>query len=320
MLSSDRKTQAPWSMMSDYRTIHRKQDLEMKISSLYRQVQLAIGLLDVSGKEDLISSLDWFRENMNFCLHLVTTQERAEEMDLMERYPEVTFILFKNPTTTGEYINAFADECYTTYFLVLRTDTVLIGYQGQELMEVMQGKNHPALITPVMISSGAEVLPTLRAPHLSGRDFDPLSFTPGIDDAGLEENLYPVMGMGLYDRALFQRLRAYDELITGEFYQMADFGLRCYLLGYSIFTTRNLAVQFPQRMTVVEDRSACEGMNRFYTKALSIRRIAGKNVVEKWKPYVDKPLLNDEIKRKQVIIQKTDFFSLMENWKVGKEE
>ncbi len=291
----------------------------MKISSLYHQAQLAIGLIDTSSREDLVSTLDWYVENMNFCLHLITTQDRAEEMDLQDRYPDVTFILFKTAQTTGEYINALSDECYTTYFLVLRTDTLLIEYQGQELMKAMGEKNHPALITPVMLSSQLEVIPTIRAPHLSGKDFDPLSFSPTVSEATWEENLYPIMGLGLYDRALFQRLRVYDSLITGEFFQMADFGIRCYLLGYNILTTRNIVIQFPQKMSLVEDRSASEGINRFYTKAMSVRRIAGKNVVEKWKPYVDKPLLNEEVKKKQVIMQKTDFFSLMDKWKVKEE-
>ena len=288
----------------------------MKISSLYHQAQLAIGLIDTSTKDDLISSLNWYRDNMNFCLHLITTQDRAEEMDLAELYPEVTLILFKTTSTTGEYINALSDECYTTYFLVLRTDTILIEYQGQELMRMMADRNRPAIITPVMLSSQLEVIPTLRAPHLNGKDFDPLSFTPTVSEAIGEENLYPVMGLGLYDRALFQRLRVYDSQITGEFFQMADFGIRCYLLGYSILATRNIVIQFPQKVSIVEDRSPCEGINRFYTKAMSIRRIAGKNMVEKWKPYVDKSLLNDEIKKKQIILQKTDFFTLMDSWKV----
>ncbi len=291
----------------------------MKISSLHHQDQLAIGLIDTSDETDLLSSLDWFCANMNFSLHLITTEERALEMDLADRYPDVTFILFRSAATTGEYINALSEECYTTYFLVLRTDSVLIEYQGHELMQMMAQKSRPAIITPVMLSSQLEVIPTLRAPHLRGKDFEPLSYMPTVSEVRAEENLYPVMGLGLYDRALFQRLRLYDSQIAGEFFQMADFGIRCHLLGYSILTTRSIVIQFPQKMSIVEDRSPCDGMNRFYTKAMSIRRIAGKNLVEKWKPYVDKTLLNDEIKKKQIVIQKTDFFTLMERWKAKEE-
>ena len=99
-----------------------------------------------------------------------------------------------------------------------------------------------------------------------------------------------------------------------------DFGVRCYLLGYRILTTRALALQFPERVSIIEDRSLCEGVNRFYTKALSIRHIAGKNVAEKWKPYVDKELFNEEIKKKQLMLQKTDFFTLVQKWKAPEQD
>ena len=287
----------------------------MKISSLYRQQQLAIVLIDMAQEEDMIASLDWYTQNMNLALHMITTDERAEKLDLVENYPDVTFILFSSRRTTGEYINAVADVCQTTFFLTMRTDSIMIEYDGQELMDIMQDRNHPAVITPVMVSGSGDVIPTLRAPHLRGKEFDPLSFVPTVGEPTLEDNLYPLMGLGLYDRALFQRLRAFDDLIGGEYYQMADYGVRCHLFGYGIKTTRHFSIQFPQRMSIIEDRSDCEGMNRFYTKALSIHRIAGKNVVQKWKPFVDKALLNDEVKKKQIIIQKTDFFTLMDNWK-----
>ena len=55
-------------------------------------------------------------------------------------------------------------------------------------------------------------------------------------------------------------------------------------------------------------------MDRFYTKALSIKRVSGKNMVSKWKPYVDKKVLSEEVKKKQVNLQKTDFFTLIEKW------
>ena len=301
--------------MSDYRVIHRKQDLGMKISSLYRQEQLAVGIIDVSSGSDLESTLKWFVSSFDFSLHVITTEERADEMALSDLYPEVTFILFKSKMTIGDYINALADVCYTTYFLVFRSDAVLIEYDGSFLMNALQDRNHPSVITPLMLSEDGEVMPTLRAPFLRGREFDPLSFTPTVDETTLEANLYPQMGLGLYYRALFQLLTPYDTQIGGDYYHAADFWVRSHLLGHPIFTSRALSIQFPSKRSLVEDRSECEGMARFYTKALSIRRIAGKNVVEKWKPYVDKELLNSEVKKKQVIIQKTDFFSLMKNWK-----
>ena len=301
--------------VSDYRVMHQRQDVGIRISSLYRQQQLAIGILDLASKDELIESLKWYTANMSNPIYVITLQTRIDEEDWQAMFPDVNFIIFKQPATTGEYINVFADECYATYFLVVRTDAVLIAFDGERLMAAMAEKNHPAIITPVMISSALEVMPTLRAPYINGRQVDPMSFTPSIDMDEEELNLYPVMELGLYDRALFQRLRSYDTLISGEFYQAMDFGVRCFLLGYRIFTTKSLAIQFPTRLSIIEDRSLCDGSDRFYTKAMSVRRIAGKNVVEKWKPYVDKEVLNEEVKKKQMLLQKTDFFTLMKNWK-----
>ncbi|MDY5930865.1 MAG: hypothetical protein SPJ34_02420 [Candidatus Ornithospirochaeta sp.] len=301
--------------MSNYRIIHRHQDLGLRISSLYRQQQLAVGILDLGSEEDLVSSLDWYMGNMNIALHVMTTQSRIDEFPVLDKYPDVTFIIFKNPATTGEYINAFADECYSTFFLVVRTDSELIAFEGDRLITAMSDRNHPAIITPVMISATGEIMPTLRAPFIRGKQVEPLSFVPDLE-APEQDNLYPVMELGLYDRALFQRLRGFDPQINGEYFQAMDYGVRCFLLGYRAVTMKELAIRFPGRVSIVEDRSECEGVERFYTKALSIRRIAGKNVVEKWKPYVDKELLNDEIKKKQLILQKTDFFTLISTWSV----
>ena len=300
--------------MSNYRIIYRKQNLGLRLSSLYRQQQLAVGILDLGKRDELVSTIEWYLANMNNSIHVITTEYALEQEDITSRYPDVTYIVFKNAATAGEYINAFADECYATFFLVVRTDCTLISFDGERLMQIMGEKNHPAIISPVMLSSDGEVLPTLRAPFLRGKEVAPLSFMPDISTDKCVNTLYPLMEMGLYDRALFQRLREYDQEIAGESYPALDYGVRCYLMGYSIVSTKALAVLFPQRLTVIEDRTECEGMNRFYTKALSIKRIAGKNVAEKWKPYVDKEVFYEEVKKKQINLQKIDFQTLIDNW------
>ena len=302
-------------MTAHYKTIQRRQDVGMRISALYRQQQLSIGILDVSGADTLKACIDWFIENMNCLVHVITLEDTFENEDLGTLYPDVTFICFSSLVSTGEMINAFADECYATYFLVARSDIQILGFDGSQLIHLMSDRSHPAVITPVMLNQDYEVLPTIRVPHLSEKEIEPLSFMPDITPGKNTKNLYPVMGLGLYDRALFQRLRGYDEAITGEFWQLFDFGSRCHLYGFSLMTCADFAIRFLTKHSVIEDLSQCEGMNRAYTKALSVHRIAGKNVIEKWKPYVDKELLKTEVKTKQIILQKTDFFTLMNEWK-----
>ena len=291
----------------------------MRISSLYRQQQLSIGIIDVASIDTLRQTLDWFIGNMNCTLHVMTLEDTFEQGDLGAQYPDVTFVCFSSLVTMGEMINAFAHECYATYFLVVRSDIQVLGFDGAALISLMADRHHPAMVTPVMLNQDMEVMPTVRAPYIRGREIDPLSFMPSIEPGRLTDNLYPVMGLGLYDRALFQRLRGYDEQIMGEFYQMLDFGVRCNLYGFPIYTCSDFALRFIAKHSIVEDRSKCDGMNRAYTKALSIHRIAGKNLVEKWKPYVDKDLLKNEVKTKQIILQKTDFFTLVKEWKMPEE-
>ena len=251
---------------------------------------------------------------MNLSIHVLSTEFKMEQYDIAKDYPEVTFIIFKNDTTTGEFINAMADECYTDYFFVVRSDMEVVAFDGEKLLKAMGGKDHPVAIAPVMLSSNLEVMPTIRAPYIRGKEIDPQSFQPNTDEERLEPTLYPVLCSGLYDRALFQRLRGYDTEILGEYYQSLDLGMRSWLFGYKMFVTRSLAVRFPNRVSIIEDRSECIGMNRFYTKAFSIKRIAGKNLVSKWKPFVDKKVLSEEVKKKQVNLQKTDIFTLVEKW------
>ncbi len=300
--------------MSKYRIVFRKQDLGFRISSLYKQKQFAIGILDFGDKNDLELTLSWYMENMNLSLYVLTTEYKMEEYDIQQKYPEVTFVIFSNDTTTGEYINALADECYTDYFLVVRTDMELVAFNGEALLSIMGDKDHPFSISPVLLSLDMEVMPTIRAPYIRGKEIEPQPFQPEIESDIPQKTLYPILGVGLYDRALFQRLKSYDEEILSEYYQTLDIGVRAWLFGYSIKVTSSLAFRFPKRVSVIEDRSECSGMNRFYTKALSIRHIAGKNLVVKWKPYVDKAILNGEVKNKQIKMQKIDFFALIERW------
>ena len=106
--------------MSEYRVIHRRQDLGLRISSLYRQEQLAIGILDLSTREDLENTLKWYTENMSAHIYVMTTSERMDDGEIQDSFQDVNFIVFKNASTTGAYINAFADECYASFFLVCK--------------------------------------------------------------------------------------------------------------------------------------------------------------------------------------------------------
>ena len=296
-------------MNQKYSIISRKQDIGQLINQLHREEFLAVGIMDTGTVEDLFSTLDWFVGNFNYCLHVVSQAERFPVDEMQARYPDVTFIVFPKAPSLAERVNALADVCMTTYFLTMRSDTNLMNFDWKPIEAKMKAEDHPAMISPWIFNKSNEEIPTLRAPHMRGKEVEPLSFMPS---AKCHENLYPFLGIGLYDRALFQRLRGYDEEISGADWQTLDFGVRCWLYGYPVYTMSDIAVLFYSKQFLIEDRSEQQGFERFYSKALSVHQIKGRNFIRKGPKMIGK-VINEEVKPR-IGLYKTDFQALCETW------
>ena len=292
-----------------YSIISRKQDIGQLINQLHREEFLAVGIMDTGTVEDLFATLDWFVGNFNYCLHVVSQSERFPVDEMQARYPDVTFIVFPKAPSLAERVNALADVCMTTYFLTMRSDTNMMNFDWKPLEAKMKAEDHPAMICPWIFNKSNEEIPTLRAPHMRGKEVEPLSFMPS---AKCHENLYPFLGIGLYDRALFQRLRGYDEEISGAYWQTLDFGVRCWLYGYPVYTMSDIAVLFYSKQFLIEDRSEQQGFERFYSKALSVHQIKGRNFIRKGPKMIGK-VINEEVKPR-IGLYKTDFQALCETW------
>jgi hypothetical protein len=154
------------------------------------------------------------------------------------------------------------------------------------------------------------LIPVIQAPMLRNGMIEPISFLP----AGIGvPTLYPFLGVGLYERALFQRLRGFDELIEGEYWQQLDFGLRTWLYGYPLLNHPGLACTFPTRQFIIEDRSIREGVRRVHTKALGVRQMNGKNYPRRPGKFADAHVLSEV--KKRLALYKTDFLQLIDQWK-----
>lgn len=298
-------------MEKNFEVFKRKQDIGLLISQLHRKEQLAIGIMDTGTPEELESSLCWFRDNMNFCLHVISDQQRIKIQQMSELHPEATFILFNNSPSLAERINTLADECLTTYFLLIRSDVALMSYDAKYLMKLLTQEEQPVALCPQVFNKSQELIPTVRAPHLQNKIIDPISFSPTNQP---NATLYPFLGMGLYPRALFQRLRGFDNEIEGAYWQSMDFGIRCWLYGYPIYTVPYMTVLFPNKQFLIENRSERAGTKRCYTRALSVHQLHGKNFVMKSRG-LDSKLIKQEIKQK-ISLYKTDFSNLCSDWKL----
>ena len=297
-------------MDQKYHLISRKQDIGRLINQLHREEFLAIGIMDTGTIEDLTNSLDWYVENFNICLHVITQTDRFSIEEMQARYPEVSFIIFQKSPSLAERINALADVCMTTYFFTIRSDTTLMQFDWKPLEEKMKADEHPAVLCPWFFNKSNEKIPTLRAPHVQDHIVDPLSFMP---NANCSSTLYHFLGLGLYDRALFQRLRGYDEEISGAYWQTLDFGTRCWLYGYPVYTMSDIAVLFYAKQFLIEDRSEQVGYQRFYSKALSVHQNKGHFSIKKG-PNMNAKVINNEV-RPKLGLYKTDFNNLCISWK-----
>ena len=215
----------------------------------------------------------------------------------------------------GECVNTIAAECFTTFFMTVRSDVELIRFEGAYLFDILNSEDSPVGLVPAIANSNKEIVPSMRSPRLINNLIDPDSYFPHMASTEVYPTLYPFMGMGLFDRAFFQRLRGYDVEIKSEYYQLLDFGIRCNEFGNFIGATSAFILSFPERLSLIEDRSPSEGMSKVHTRALGVETINGKNFAHKFRGYFDRKTFNDEVKTRTVILLKKDFETLIKTWK-----
>ena len=74
-----------------------------------------------------------------------------------------------------------------------------------------------------------------------------------------------------------------------------------------------MSVLFYAKQFLIEDRSEQDGVDRFYTKNLTVRQLKGRNYIKKGYKTNGK-VLSGEV-RPRIALYKTDFPTLCERWK-----
>lgn len=296
-------------MKSKYQIFHRKQDIGRRISLLHREETLSIGVLAQESGEALASAIESLSTYANWPLNVLMYEEQGRIPELRLRFPFVTFIVFSLPATFGAMANAMANECYTTFFYLIRSDLRCDVFDTTEAIELLHRSDKPAAVTPFLENRNHEPIPVIQAPMLKDGLIDPVPFFATKE---ISPTLYPYLGLGIYERALFQRLRGFDEQIEGDYWQILDFGLRSWLYGYPIFNLPSLSCRFHHKQSIIEDRSLREGLKRLHTKALAVRQMNGKNYPKRAGKYHD-PHVHAEVK-KRLALYKTDFQQLVDQW------
>lgn len=274
--------------------------------------QLSVAILDVGDAQELVQTLAWYHEHFNYCLFVVTRADQWDLDALMEQFPTVSYIIFERYATYGERVNAVANECGTNHFLISRSDVLLINFDGKRLFNAEKER---VAVASSIANVHRELVPTIRTPAFIDTRIDPLSSFPAQTKA-YERTLYPVMGLALYDRALFQRIRGFDTAITSEYYQLLDWGIRAAMMGYSVLSSDALLMQFSERESVIEDRTDRPGYLRAYTKALGFKKTKSGSITPKRPPrkYFDREAWKIEVKQRIAHLIQYEYHALIASW------
>lgn len=298
-------------MKVSYRVFQSQEDKHRIVRGLHTEEEFSIGIMDTGTLNDLEQAIAWFRYNFNHNVHVITEAGRLDRT-VIDTLTDITFILFDSSPSLAQRINALANTCRTTYFMVTRSDTDLVDLNWPNVRQLFETESHPVVITPLIFNRNKELIPSVRAPKLNGEEAEPLSFMPS---RGTDMNLYPFLGIGIYNRAVFQRLRGFDEEITGAYWQVMDFGTRAWLYGYSAYSVNFYAIIFFNKQFLIEDRSETQGFGRFYAKAMCVKIVRGKARIRRCRK-ADRHIIYDEVKQKAGLYR-TDYETLCDNWKTS---
>ncbi len=277
---------------------------------------LSIGIIDDATEERLYAVLDWYTSHMDYDIHVLTTLGRFDVENLMRRYPSVTCLVFMTSGFSGERINQFAYGCRSRFFFITHCGADLIYFDSAKVGEVMAGKEHPAMVVPLRLNSKGECTPDIRIPLLTKEGEIDVACDMPDANATRFSSLYPIMGRGWYDTALFQRLRGYDEQIHSEYWQALDWGIRCWMMGHPIYLSTFLVEFYPAMLSLVEDQSARAGWERCLTKALGVKVTHGKVELVKPKRHFDRDAWRGEVKPRLRYQVKRSYPTLVESWGV----
>jgi hypothetical protein len=304
-------------MKSDYSIIHRSQNIGSVINRLHKEELLCVIIQDKGSTDDMLQAIDWYKNTMNFSIHVALNNDKEKLDRLTEAHPDITYLVFNRPVSMAARINAMATECYSTYFLVVRSDAQLLRFDGGALIDALRANPQICCITPVVKNQKDEVVPTLRVPDSSVRnEIRTQCFCPdgSFDTCHFYDTLYPFWGLGLYKRAVFQRLRGMDERIHSSYWQSLDFGTRSWLFGFPVVASNSLQVKLRSKLNAIEDLSKCDGIDRCYAKVLGMRQVGGRNYLERWPYHCRARLLREEVKPK-LSLYKTDYDKLCQGFR-----
>lgn len=202
-----------------------------------------------------------------FHVIVITQEEQTGSFEhVAALYPGLRVIVCKNAVSPGAMINIALYEACTRYGFVMRNDMQFEtpGF-SQRFFEKIEETKASCIVPQLFDVSGASV-PSLKNPVRQKKHFRIVSLTP--EDAIAEKSLYPHDYCGLYVRENFLACGGFNTAFTNAYYQLADFGMRAWLWGYSIIFNKILRVKYTLDIEP-EDTSITKDYYRFWIHTIA---------------------------------------------------
>ena len=165
-------------MQNNYHIYRNKQDIGKRIRYLHSEEPLSIALIANDSEGEVIDAISYYTQFFDFPLFVLLFEDNGRLAELRLQFPSVSFILFTQSSSFGSIINVMANECFTTYFWVTRTDIRVNTFDLDKVLKSFRGSDRPAQISPVLTNRFDESLPVVHFPKLNKNYIDPIPFIP----------------------------------------------------------------------------------------------------------------------------------------------
>jgi hypothetical protein len=184
---------------------------------------------------------------------------------LCREFPQVRFLLLREPATSGEMIDIGVAEAGAPLVLCLWSDTRVSSVSPSFLESLEKGT--AVCTVPLVRNVRAEVVPSYQLPHLRKGKLSLQYRTPRSDG---EKVLFPFDYAGVYRKERFSQVGGFDPALANPYWQKLDFGFRCFLWGEKIRGSMGLTLQYASPPPA-EDATPDESYKAFYLKNIAVR-------------------------------------------------
>ncbi|NNM68228.1 MAG: hypothetical protein HKM06_09480, partial [Spirochaetales bacterium] len=186
---------------------------------------------------------------------------------LLERFPQVKFLVTSTSLNPGEKINLAVEELTSEHFLVLWDDQRFPAGTSLTKLVNLVGENSVLCLAPELFTAEGEAVPSRTVPARQSGRFRILTLAAERES---QEVLFPWDYSGIYHRPLFLQSGGFDALIVNPFWQKADWGSRIRFWGDRTLQFQDFRLDY-RSVLPLSNVTFDASYKFFYLKNLAIR-------------------------------------------------